>query len=98
MRNLVVISMSNLVHLPLLLTLLWLAYRKFVSKRPLPAILAIPGRLFRMLLIIIAFGLLAGCSNPDPLAVASGPLFALNAGHWQPMPKDLSAPPVVADR
>ena len=98
MRNLVVISMSNLIHLPLLLILLWAVYRKFVSKRPLPTIFAIPGRLFRMLLIIIAFGLLAGCSNPDPLAVASGPLFALNAGHWQPTPQDLSAPAVVADR
>jgi len=58
----------------------------------------IPGRLFRMLLIIITFGLLAGCSNSDPLAVASGPLFALNAGHWQPTPQDFASPPVVVDR
>jgi hypothetical protein len=54
--------------------------------------------LLRFLLIIITFGLLAGCSNPDPLAVASGPLFALNAGHWQPTPQDLAAPPKVVDR
>jgi hypothetical protein len=27
--------------------------------------------------------------------VASGPVFALNAGHWQPAPEDLAAPPVV---
>ena len=51
-----------------------------------------------IIIVVATFGLLAGCSNPDPLAVASGPLFALNAGHWQPTPKDLSAPPVVADR
>ncbi|WP_373318357.1 type IV secretion system lipoprotein VirB7 [Acidocella aminolytica] len=30
--------------------------------------------------------------------MASGPLFALNAGHWQPTPRDLAAPPKVADR
>ena len=98
MRDLMMISMNNLVHLPLLLILLWMAYRKFISKKPLPSILAIPGWLFRMLLIIITFGLLAGCSNPDPLAVASGPLFALNAGHWQPTPRDVASPPVVVDR
>ncbi|MDE8347757.1 MAG: type IV secretion system lipoprotein VirB7 [Acidocella sp.] len=91
-------TVNNLIHLPVLLFLLWAVYRKFVSKRPLPAILAVPGRLFRLLLIIITFGLLAGCSNPDPLAVASGPLFALNAGHWQPTPRDLVAPPSIANR
>jgi hypothetical protein len=81
-----------------LLILLWAAYRKYVSKKPFPAILAVPGRLFRLLLIIITFGLLVGCSNPDPLAVASGPVFALNAGHWQPTPQDLATPPKIADR
>ncbi|MDE2342141.1 MAG: type IV secretion system protein VirB7 [Betaproteobacteria bacterium] len=54
--------------------------------------------MFRLLLIIITFGLLAGCSNPDPLAVASGSVFALNAGHWQPTPQDLSSPPKIVDR
>jgi len=98
MNKLIVILTNNLVHLPLLLILLWVAYRKFISKKPLPAILAIPGRLFRMLLIILTFGFLAGCSNSDPIAVASGPLFALNTSHWQPTSQDLSAPPVVADR
>ena len=98
MHNFVVVSVNNLVHLPVFLILLWAVYRKFISKKPLPAILAVPGRLFRFLLIIITFGLLAGCSNPDPLAVASGPIFALNAGHWQPTPQDLVAPPKVADR
>ncbi|MHB1302599.1 MAG: type IV secretion system lipoprotein VirB7 [Acidiphilium sp.] len=98
MHNLMIIAVNNLVHLPLLLFLLWAVYRKFISKKPLPAILAVPGRVLQLLLIIITFGLLAGCSNPDPLAVASGPLFALNAGHWQPTKQDLAAPPKVADR
>jgi len=47
---------------------------------------------------LITVGLLAGCSGSDPLAVASGPLFPLNAGHWQPTPQDLAAAPVVANR
>lgn len=98
MPEIINITANNVIHLPVLLFLFWAAYRKFVSKKPLPAILAVPGRLFRLLLIIITFGLLAGCSNSDPLAVASGPLFALNAGHWQPTPRDLSAPPKVSDR
>ena len=98
MHEIMTKTANNLIHLPVLLFLLWAVYRKFVSKKPLPAILAVPGRLFRLLLIIITFGLLAGCSNPDPLAVASGPVFALNAGHWQPTPQDLATPPQVVDR
>jgi hypothetical protein len=77
---------------------LWLLYRKFVSSKPLPAIISVPGRVMKVILVVITFGLLAGCSNPDPLAVASGPVFALNAGHWQPTPQDLAAPPKVAAR
>jgi len=52
----------------------------------------------RFLLILVTLSMLAGCSNSDPLAVASGPVFLLNAGHWQPTPQDLSAPPPVVDR
>jgi hypothetical protein len=48
-----------------------------------------------MTLLFIALLGFAGCANSDPLAVASGPVFALNAGHWQPAPQDLAAPPVV---
>ena len=77
---------------------LWLLYRKFVSSKPMPAIIAAPERVLKMILVIITCGLLAGCSNPDPLAVASGPVFALNAGHWQPTAQDLAAPPPVVDR
>ena len=76
----------------------WILYRKFVSSKPLTGIFGLSGKFMKLCLILITFGLLPGCSNPDPLAVASGPLFALNAGHWQPLPRDLSAPPQVADR
>jgi len=78
------------------LLLVWSLHRKFVSSKPLPAIIAVPIRALRVLLIIVTFGALGGCANTDPLAVASGPVFALNAGHWQPAPQDLAAPPVVA--
>jgi hypothetical protein len=61
-------------------------------------VLAIPGRIFKFYLVALTLGLLAGCVNPDPLAVASGPLFPLNPGHWQPTAQDLAAPPVVADK
>jgi hypothetical protein len=89
---------DNLIHLPVLLFLIWAVYRKFFSAKPLPPILAIPGRALRLLLILGTLGLLAGCSPSDPLAVASGPLFPLNPGHWQPTPQDLAAAPAVVDR
>ena len=76
----------------------WILYRRFASPKPLPGILGFAGKFMKLCLILITFGLLAGCSNPDPLAVASGPLFALNSGHWQPAPQDLVAPPKIADR
>lgn len=63
--------------------------------RVLRVILWLPGKYLRLLLVIATFGLLVGCSNPDPLAVAAGPLYQLNTGHWQPTPQDLSAPPSV---
>ncbi len=77
---------------------LWLLYRKFVSTKPLPGILRFPAHIIRFTLILVTIGLLAGCSNPDPLAVATGPLFALNTGNWQPTPQDLAAPPIVTDK
>lgn len=88
----------NLIQVPVVLFLLWAVYRKFVSAKPLPCILAAAGRVLRVILILITFGFLAGCGNSDPLAVASGPLFPLNAGHWQPTPRELAAPPAVVDR
>jgi len=76
----------------------WVLYRRFFSYKSLPAIIAIPIRLIRIILIVVTFGLLAGCANPDPLAVASGPVFALNAGEWQPAPQQLAAPRVVTNK
>jgi hypothetical protein len=34
--------------------------------------------------------LLTACSNGEKLASSSGPLFQLNADHWQATPDDLS--------
>lgn len=76
----------------------WVFLCSIFSKKPLPGPLKVPSRIVRFVLIVLTFGLLAGCSNPDPLAVASGPLFPLNTGHWQPAPQDLAAPPVLADK
>jgi len=55
-------------------------------------------RVSRFLVILAIVGLLNGCSESYPLAVASGPVFPLNSGHWQPTPQDLAAPPSVAGR
>jgi hypothetical protein len=74
----------------------WIVFRAFVSSKPTRAIITVPFRVFRILLIIATFGVLGGCTNSDPLAVATGPVFALNVGHWQPAPQDLAATPVVA--
>ncbi len=90
--------LPNLVHVPILLFLLWAFDRKFVSPRPLPRILAVPSRMLRAIVILITCGFLAGCGNSDPLPSESGPLFALNPGHWQPSPQDLAAPPKVTDQ
>lgn len=87
---------ADLIHVPVLLFLLWAAYRKF-SGKPLPWLLAVPGRVLRVTLILITFGLLTGCGSADPLAVASGPLFPLNTGHWQPTRQELAAPPAVVN-
>jgi hypothetical protein len=76
---------------------LWFIYRAVVSKKPKPAVVVGFARLVRFVLVILTFGLLSGCSNPDPLTVASGPVFQLNPGHWQPAPQDLAGPPAVTN-
>jgi hypothetical protein len=81
-----------------ILVWVWIAYRRFVSSKRMPRFLAMPARLLKFCVIILTLGLLAGCSNSDPLAVASGPVFPLNAGHWQPTAADLASPPAVVDR
>ena len=66
------------------------------APRILRAIFWFPGKILRACAVVIGLGfLLSGCTNPDPLAVASGPLYPLNVGYWHPTPQDLSAPPPV---
>jgi hypothetical protein len=89
---------ENLSQVPGVAILGWAAYRKFLSPKPVPILIVVLVRAFRVILIITTFGLLAGCSNSDPLAAASGPFFALNAGQWQPTPQDLAAVSSVADK
>ena len=76
----------------------WVFYRGVLSRRPKPALIVGFGRILKVVLMVMTFGLLAGCSNSDSLAVANGPVFALNAGHWQPTQQDLAAPPAVTDK
>jgi len=82
------------------LVVFWLAVfaRVGFSRKPLPGPFRIPGKILRFILVMVTFGLLAGCSNSDPLAVASGPVFALNASHWQPTPQELANPPAVVEK
>ena len=86
------VILANITHIPLLALLSWAAYRKFVSAKPLPILLAMPSRVLKVFLFVALLGF-AGCADPDPLALASGPVFALNGGHWQPSPQDLTIPP-----
>ena len=76
----------------------WFIYRAVCAKKPKPALLVGFARLIRFLLVILTFSLLSACSNPDPLAVATGPVFQLNPGHWQPSPHDLASPPVITNQ
>lgn len=75
---------------------------EFRLKQRAPRFLAmlfwLPGKFVRLFLIIVTLGVfLSACAAQDPLAVAHGPLFPLNAGHWQPSPQDLNAPPKIAE-
>lgn len=54
------------------------------------------GRLLRAFTMLALVGFLAGCADRDPLAVASGPLYPLNVGYWQPTQQDLAKPPPIA--
>jgi hypothetical protein len=89
--------LSNLVHVPLAACLGWAAYRTFrpnqSSERSGSRRMITVGR---VLVFLVAALTLAGCASSDPLAVAHGPLFQLNAGHWQATPQDLATPPRIA--
>lgn len=77
-------------------------YVEFIGKSRVPRFFRIlfwlPGKFLRILLIVVTLGfLLTACASSDPLPVAHGPLFQLNATNWQATPQDLSAPPKVAN-
>jgi hypothetical protein len=84
---------TEVVRAPLVVTLIWIAYRRVQQGEAAPRVLAGPFAAFRVLALIGLAAALAGCSNSDPLAVASGPVFQLNPGHWQPSRQALAAPP-----
>ena len=65
---------------------------------PLKRLSALSARIFWFFLVLAAIGTLIGCSNTDPLAVASGAVFPLNTSHWQPTAVDLAGPPVASSR
>lgn len=90
--------LSNLIHVPLATCLGWAVYRavrnRKSSERSGSRRVIFVGR---VLVFLVAALTLAGCASSDPLPVAHGPLFPLNAGHWQPSPQDLNAPPKIAE-
>jgi hypothetical protein len=47
-----------------------------------------------ILLTVLAVGL-AACSNGEPLAACKGPVFQLNADHWQLAPGEAAQPAVA---
>ena len=89
-------SIAFLLHVPLVLVLGWLAYRRIVKKAPLPRFALVLSRFIRFVAVIALFGL-AGCASPEALPTAHGPLFALNPTHWQPTAQDLEAPPPLVN-
>lgn len=46
----------------------------------------------RTLVTLAALIGLAACSHTELLATPTGPVFALNTGHWQANPADLQVP------
>ena len=85
-----------MMKLPILLLLIFLLIRHFRIGRAVNGSGTV-ARVGATLLFIALLGF-AGCANTDPLATASGPVFALNAGHWQPSPQDLTVPPLIPNQ
>ena len=77
---------------------IYVTYRECFTLRRAPNAPVFPVRYSRFLATLAILGPLVGCTNSDPLAVASGPVFALNTGHWQPTTHELAAPPSVTDK
>ena len=46
----------------------------------------------KTLVILVALIGLAACTNSEVLPAPTGPVFALNTGHWQPTLSDLQVP------
>jgi hypothetical protein len=46
----------------------------------------------KTLVTLVALIGLAACGGAETLATPTGPVFALNTGHWQPAPADLQLP------
>jgi Outer membrane lipoprotein virB7 len=70
-------------------------YSEFFSRWQRPFPLRRPSTFLSLGVVLVTLGFLAGCANPDPLAIATGPVFPLNSGYWQPTSQDLAAPPRV---
>lgn len=85
---------SNLLHLPIIVFLGWLALRKRRVLMDGTEKHFDPLRIFKFVALIALLGL-AGCAHGEKLATAKGPLFALNPDHWQPAAGDLQAPPAT---
>jgi hypothetical protein len=85
-----------MMKLPILLLLIFLLIRHFRNGGAVKGSGTV-ARVGAILLFVALLGF-AGCANTDPLATASGPVFALNAGHWQPSPQDLTVPPLTQNQ
>ena len=68
-----------------------------IRDRPRLLFLLLPGRFCRVCAVLALLTMMAGCGNSDPLPVAAGPLYPLNAGQWQPTARDLAAPPRLSN-
>lgn len=47
----------------------------------------------RTVLLVATLLVLSACGSTRPLPVATGPVRALNVGHWMPGPNELTVPP-----
>lgn len=88
---------SAAVRLPFVVMLGWVAYRRFRSGGASSSIASLPLSAIRIIAIFAMLAVLVGCSDADPLPVATGPLYQLNPANWHATQQDLSGPPQVAN-